>query len=288
MRDAVTEIARAKVNLSLRVLGRRPDGYHDLESLVAFADIGDAIMFVPGAPPGVTVSGPFAGAIAGENIAARALQRLAEIAPRLQRGAVASEKRLPVAAGIGGGSADAAAVLRAVHRANAAEASAVDWPAIAAALGADVPVCLSSATQLMWGIGRETCPIPAFPALPAVIVNPGVPLATADVFRALAAPPAVSPTRTPVLPGPFQDPAAVVAYLRRTVNDLEPAALALCPAIGAVLAALRAEPGVELARMSGSGPTCIAVFGTAAAAHDATRRLRARAPSWWIEAVTLG
>lgn len=288
MSTVVIETARAKVNLTLRVLGRRPDGYHQLESVVVFADVGDAITFTPGAPPDVTVVGPFASAIDGENIVARALRRIGEVAPTLTLGAVTIEKRLPVAAGIGGGSADAAAVLRAVRRANSGSEKRVDWLALAAELGADVPVCLGDTPQFMWGIGRETAPLRAFPALPAVLINPRVPVATADVFRALSASPLTSPASKPMLPGPFASAADVISYLDGCGNDLEPPALKLCSAIGDVLSLLRAEPGVEIARMSGSGATCFAVFHTRAAAVDAALRLRARAPGWWIEPVTLG
>ena len=287
MRQALIEIARAKVNLTLRVLGRRPDGYHQLESLVAFADVGDRVEFIPEAPPTVTVSGPFAEAIAGANIAALALRHDTLTASGIELGAVTIEKRLPVAAGLGGGSADAAAVLRALRRANPERAVAIDWYAIAASLGADVPVCLHNAAQFMWGTGHDTVVVPPLPPLPAVLVNPGVPLSTAEVFRALAAPPAPPPMATPTAPGPFRDVAAVVAYMRAQANDLEPAALALCPAIGRVLAALRDLPGMRLARMSGSGPTCFAVFDTAADAADAARRIGGQEPGWWVEAATL-
>jgi len=286
MQTVLTETARAKVNLTLRVLGRRPDGYHELESLVAFAAIGDDVTLRVGAPVGLTVGGAFAQAIEGENIAARALRMLAEAAPGLTLGAVHIEKRLPVAAGIGGGSADAAAVLRAIRRANAAQASEIDWPALAAALGADVPVCLASKPQVMWGMGRETAPILALPALHAVLVNPGMPLATGAVFQALGAPLAPARAAMPDVPI-FAGLDAVLAHLRARGNDLEPAAMALCPAVGMVLAALAAEPGVTLARMSGSGPTCFAVFHTAAAAEAARHRIRARHRDWWVVATTL-
>ncbi len=284
----LTETARAKVNLTLRVLGRRPDGYHELESVVAFAGIGDEITLHVGAPVGVTVSGPFARAIDGENIAARALSGLAEVAPALTLGAVTIEKRLPVAAGIGGGSADAAAVLRAVRRANEPQASEVDWPALAASLGADVPVCLASTAQLMWGIGRETAPLSPLPALPAVLVNPGVPLATGPVFQALGAAPAPARSAQPLVPGPFPDVASAAEYVRAHGNDLEPVAMALCPVIGGVLAALGAEPGVLVARMSGSGPTCFALFATNADAEAAAQRIQLRNSGWWVVATALG
>ena len=287
MSAVLTETARAKINLTLRVLGRRADGYHELESLVAFADIGDEVTLRVGARSAVTVRGPYATAIDGENIAARALDAIARAAPDIVLGDVQIEKRLPVAAGIGGGSADAAAVLRAVRRANPGLASAVDWPALAASLGADVPVCLASTAQLMWGIGRETAPVPALPQLPAILVNPGVPLATAAVFRGLDAPPAPARMVPPVVPGPFRNPAAVAAFVNASGNDLEAAARALCPAVDAVLAALGRAPGSLLARMSGSGPTCFALFETAEAAETAADRIRAAEPGWWTVATTL-
>lgn len=288
MSAVLTETARAKVNLTLRVLGRRTDGYHELQSLVAFADIGDEITLRVGAPPGVTANGPYASAIDSENIAARALKALAGAAPTLVLGGVHIEKRLPVAAGIGGGSADAAAILRAVRKANSGRASAIDWLALAASLGADVPVCLASTAQFMWGIGRETAPVPTLPPLPAVLVNPGVPLATAAVFQALDAPPAPARIAAPNVPGRFPDLAAVAAYVNAHGNDLEPAATALCPAVGAVLAALGGAPGALLARMSGSGPTCFALFGSVEAAETGAQRIRAEEPAWWTVATTLG
>jgi 4-diphosphocytidyl-2-C-methyl-D-erythritol kinase len=291
MRQALIETARAKVNLTLRVVGRRPDSYHDLESLVAFADFGDGIEFFPGTPPTVTVCGPFAAAIDGTNIAALALERIAGAAnaadTSIELGGVTIEKRLPVAAGIGGGSADAAAVLRAVRRANPARAATIDWHAVAASLGADVPVCLHSAAQFMWGTGHDTVVVPPLPPLPAILVNPGVPLATAGVFRALAAGPVPASHVAPTPPGRFRDVAAVMAYMGDHANDLEPAAVALCPPIGAVVAALRALPATRIARMSGSGPTCFALFDTPADAAAAARRIGAKEPGWWVEATTL-
>ncbi len=283
----LTEIARAKVNLTLRVLGRRADGYHELQSLVVFADIGDEVKLEVGAPPGVTASGPFASAIDGENIAARALRVLAETAPGLSLGSVHIDKQLPVAAGIGGGSADAAAVLRAVQRANPGSSATIDWRSLAASLGADVPVCLESTAQLMWGIGRETAPVPTLPPLPAVLVNPGVPLATAAVFSALGAAPVPAQVMAPAVPASFPDVASVLAHVGAGTNDLETAARGLCPAVGTVLSTLGGEPGARLARMSGSGPTCFALFETTSAAEAAAKRLRGRNPAWWVTATIL-
>lgn len=284
----LTETARAKINLTLRVFGRRADGYHELQSLVVFADVGDELTLQVGAPSGVTVSGSFAGAIDGENIVARALRALAEAEPRLALGSVAIDKRLPVAAGIGGGSADAAAVLRAIRRANPALAASIDWPALAAFLGADVPVCLASTAQLMWGIGRATAPVTALPPLPAILVNPRVPLSTAAVFRALGAPSVPAVVGAPDVPVSFADRRALAQYLEAGGNDLEAPARALCSEAGAVLSALASEPGAWLVRMSGSGPTCFALFESRAAAEAAAERVRGRHPHWWAVATTLG
>jgi 4-diphosphocytidyl-2-C-methyl-D-erythritol kinase len=189
----LTEFARPKVNLTLNVLGRRPDGYHELESLVVFASgVADKLTLTRGAPVGVRVSGPFAEAIAGENLAAAALRRLAEMEPRLVLGAIDLEKHVPVAAGLGGGSSDAAAVLRLVRMANADLANGVDWPAVAVTLGADVPVCFENRAARVSGVGERVRPLANCPRLPAVLVNPmtEVPAAkTAEVFRRLGAPP---------------------------------------------------------------------------------------------------
>ncbi|MBX9589045.1 MAG: 4-(cytidine 5'-diphospho)-2-C-methyl-D-erythritol kinase, partial [Hyphomonadaceae bacterium] len=191
----VRELAPAKINLTLAVRGRRADGYHELESLVTFADIHDAVVLEPGAEGSVTVAGAFAQYIGGENLLIRALALLREAEPGLRLGSVRLEKNLPVAAGLGGGSADAAALLRAVRRANPKHAGGVPWLEIAARLGADVPVCLGARPALMWGIGEKIAPVPRLPPLHAVIVNPRLPLPTADVFAALAAGPAPAAAR---------------------------------------------------------------------------------------------
>jgi 4-diphosphocytidyl-2-C-methyl-D-erythritol kinase len=184
------EIACAKVNLTLSVLGRRSDGYHDIESLVTFADIGDQIAFHPGPHRRVTVRGPFATGIDGPNLLETTLSLLRELDPGLLLGAVELVKNLPVAAGLGGGSADAAALLRAVRAANPERAARIDWYALAARLGADVPVCLSGQPALIRGVGDQIerlQPGSRPPPLAAVLVNPRVPLPTARVFSALAA-----------------------------------------------------------------------------------------------------
>lgn len=286
------EIARPKVNLTLRILGRRADGYHALESIVAFADgPADRITLDLARPRGVTASGPFASGIAGTNLLDTVLELVA-IAARdqdVQLGHVHLEKSLPVAAGIGGGSADAAALLRALRNANPHLAEAVDWRAIALRLGADVPVCLVNRATLMSGIGEQLSPLAHLPPLDVVLVNPQVPVPadkTAQVFRALAAP--------PLPPGhagaAFPDVSSRAALLQLIDggNDLERAATTVVPDIADVLAALRSEPGCRVAAMSGAGPTCFAVFDDAGEARAAAASLAARHPSWWITTARLG
>jgi len=289
---AITELASAKVNLTLKVRGRRPDGYHAIESLIAFAaDVGDVVRLEPGAEQAVRVTGPFAGAIVGPNLVATALARLADASPQLALGGVTLEKRLPVAAGIGGGSADAAALLRAVRRANPALAGTVDWAALAASLGADVPVCLEVASAFVWGAGERIAALPGLPRLHAVLVNPlaAVPAdKTAQVFGGLAAPPATAPAPPPAIPGPFADAAALLGYMRAEGNDLVTPAAEVVPQIASVQAALSALPGCLYAGLSGAGPTSYAIFATAQEAGAAAVALCRDRPDWWVEASVLG
>ena len=290
MTSPIIERASPKVNLTLRVLGRRRDGYHELESLVAFArDIADQIKFVPGLSRAVTASGPFAGSIAGENLVAVTLELIAQAAPHLTLGAVQLEKNLPIAAGIGGGSADAAAVMRAVMRANPTAVPQVNWMAIAARLGADVPVCLASTAQVMTGVGEQLAAVPKLPELNVVLVNPLVAVPadkTAQVFRALKAWP-LGEAPAALLPARFASRSSLVAHMRAIGNDLLAPARLVVPAIDAVLAALSATPGCELAQLSGGGPTCFGVFADMAAAEAAAARLRAAHPAWWVGATGL-
>jgi 4-diphosphocytidyl-2-C-methyl-D-erythritol kinase len=281
------EIARAKINLTLSVLGRRADGYHEIESLVAFAGIGDRVILTPGHVCRLAASGPFAGDIDGPNLLETALALLREHDARLQLGSVLLEKNLPVAAGLGGGSADAAALLRAVRRANPERAGAVAWHALAARLGADVPVCLAGTPALISGIGDKVEPLGAahkLPPLAAVLVNPRLPLPTAQVYGALAAGPAPAGRPPPVPPGPFSDLASLVDVMRRRGNDLERPATALLPAVADIKAALAAQPGCCIAAMSGSGPTCFGIFVNDASAARATAALASRLPRWWVVA----
>lgn len=287
---AITEHARAKINLTLSVKGKRPDGYHELESLVAFAAEGDVVTLEPGAVREIAVLGPFGASIAGENLLQVTLAKLSAAEPRLVLGRVTLEKRLPVAAGIGGGSADAAALLRAVQRANPELATAVDWAAIAKSLGADVPVCLSNRASWMRGVGERLEPLGVpLPDLDVILVNPLVPVVadkTARVFRTLAAPP-LDPDAGAEARPQLIDRAAVVALMRRVGNDLQAPAATVVPEMETVLEALSALPGVEAVQASGGGPTCFAVMANKQAAHAGAGQLKAAHPGWWVVATSL-
>jgi 4-diphosphocytidyl-2-C-methyl-D-erythritol kinase len=273
----------AKVNLSLHVLGRRAsDGYHALESLVVFAGAADRLVLRPGPHLAIDVTGPRAGAAgpADDNLVVKAARALAERVPGLRVGAFALVKNLPAAAGIGGGSSDAAGALRLLAELNGL---APDHPAVvgaARAVGADVPVCLDPRARTMAGAGEDVGPPLVMPRLFAVLVNPGVAVPTPAVFKRLALAPgdAIPNATHPAEPeGGWTLPA--IARLR---NDLEPPALALAPAIGTALAALRAAPGCRLARMSGSGATTFGLFDDCHAAASAARLVAAAEPTWWV------
>jgi 4-diphosphocytidyl-2-C-methyl-D-erythritol kinase len=286
---ARAERAPAKVNLTLRVIGRRADGYHDIESLVVFAAVGDTLAFTAGRTLTLTVRGPTAasaGAV-GDNLVLRAARALAERIEGVRLGRFVLSKRLPVAAGVGGGSADAAAALRLLARANRL---ALDDPRLreaARVTGADVPVCLDPRPRIMRGIGELLSEPIKLPRLPAVLVNPRVAVPTKDVFAKLNAPRivrAVTSEPTERLPTVRAD---LIEYLRGRSNDLEAPALALQPVIAEVLADLLKLAGCRLARMSGSGATCFALFDQAKAAAAAASVLRKKHPRWWIRATAL-
>lgn len=273
----VREAAPAKVNLYLHVLGRRADGYHRLDSLVAFAGCGDLLEVRPAETLRLELAGPFAAALATEadNLVLRAAQALAAAAGVPARAVLRLDKHLPVASGIGGGSADAAATLRALTRLWNLPAERIPLGRLAAGLGADVPVCLAGRPARMGGIGEMLTAAPDLPRSGLVLVNPRIALPTAAVFRArsggFSAPPA--------LPAAWPTAAAMAADLARCSNDLEAAAIALCPPIAAVLAALRAQPDCLLARMSGSGATCFGLFADAERAGRAAATLADT--GWW-------
>jgi 4-diphosphocytidyl-2-C-methyl-D-erythritol kinase len=283
--ERLIEKAPAKINLTLRVLGRREDGYHELESLVVFADLADKVELEPGEGATLEITGPYAaacGAVAN-NLVLKAHAALRERVPELKAGRFLLDKQLPVAAGIGGGSADAAAALRLLARANGIAGDDERLAGAAFATGADVPVCLGSTARIMQGVGERLSATVALPELPAVLVNPGVPLATRTVFTAFAgrqgsADPLKNLPRT-------RD--AMVEFLIRHGNDLTQAAIACAPVISEVLIALRVLPGIQLTRMSGSGSTCFGLFRSPSEAQAAAKRLAAERKEWWVRAVML-
>ncbi len=282
----LTTRAPAKINLTLHVLGRRPeDGYHVLESLVAFAGAADLLALTPASDLGIAVSGPTAGPAGpdADNLVLRAARHLASRVPGLRVGRFHLVKRLPVAAGIGGGSSDAAAALRLLARLNDIAPDAEPVRAAARATGADVPVCLDPRARMMRGAGEAVGAALGMAPLPAVLINPAVPVPTAPVFKALGLQVGDNLAGAPhpaIAEG--LDAEGIGAAIGPARNDLEAPALTVAPAIGDALAALRGQPGCRLARMSGSGATVFALFGDRHAASAAARRLRAANPRWWV------
>jgi 4-diphosphocytidyl-2-C-methyl-D-erythritol kinase len=283
--------APAKINLTLHVLGRRAgDGYHELESLVVFTGSGDTLSLEPGPELGLAVSGPTAGPAGplDDNLVIRAARHLARLRPGLAQGSFHLVKRLPVAAGIGGGSSDAAAALRLLARLNGIASDDPDLIAAARATGADVPVCLDPRARMMRGAGEAIGPALALAPMPAILINPGVPVETAPVFRALGL--SVG-QRLGGDPHPEIPPHAALDVLVRALvparNDLEAPARHLAPVIDAALGALRRETGCQLARMSGSGATVFGLFGDRRQAARAARRLKAAHPDWWVTSALL-
>jgi 4-diphosphocytidyl-2-C-methyl-D-erythritol kinase len=282
--------APAKVNLTLHIEGRRADGYHELTSLVAFAGASDTLTLTPGSSLGLDVAGPRA-ASAGpdaENLVLKAARLLAEARPGLRVGRFSLVKRLPAAAGIGGGSSDAAAALRLLARANDIPVHDPSLLDAARRTGSDVTVCLDPRARMMRGTGGDVGPALRLPPLFAVLVNPGVPVETAQVFRAMALErgEASHYGAHPIVPDSveFED---LVGLLRRGRNDMEAAACVLAPVIGDVLAVLGAAKGCRIARMSGSGATCFGLFASCRAAGKAARVIAAMHPDWWVKATAL-
>ncbi|MDP3960437.1 MAG: 4-(cytidine 5'-diphospho)-2-C-methyl-D-erythritol kinase [Pseudorhodobacter sp.] len=270
-----TEFAPAKINLALHVTAQRGDGYHLLDSLAVFADVGDRITVAANDTLSLAITGPMAAGLTpgDDNLVVRAARAFG-VAPGA---AISLEKNLPLAAGIGGGSADAAATLRALAR--LWQRPLPDAAAVLA-LGADVPVCLAGRAARMTGIGAGLVPV-GLPAAWLVLVNPGVALPTAAVFAALA--------RRDHAPLPrdlpqFQGLADLAAFLRLARNDLEAPAIRLAPAIAHCKASLASMSGCLLARMSGSGATCFGLFADPLTAHAAARALQAAQPGWWVAA----
>jgi 4-diphosphocytidyl-2-C-methyl-D-erythritol kinase len=288
---ALTEDGRAKVNLTLRVVGRRVDGYHDLESVVAFADCADRLSLADGPELRLTTTGPLADACGEtvDNLVFKAAQLLGDRVADLRLGEFTLDKVLPVAAGIGGGSADAAAALRLLARANGLAIDDTRLLEVAQLTGADVPVCLASRACVMTGVGETLLPL-TLPKMPCVLVNPGIPVATKDVFRALGlrhgellvgASDVMSAPAWPEAGSSVED---WVEMLAASSNDLEAPATRIQPVIGDVISALSATNGAWLVRMSGSGATCFAIFENTADAQRAAQKIQLNHPQWWVHA----
>ncbi|MFQ5973046.1 MAG: 4-(cytidine 5'-diphospho)-2-C-methyl-D-erythritol kinase [Alphaproteobacteria bacterium] len=272
--------APAKINLYLHVTGRRPDGYHLLDSLVTFAELADEVEVRPSGALRLSVNGPFAEAVGpvDDNLVIRAARALAARLGRAPEAAITLTKKVPVAAGLGGGSADAAATLLALCRLWKAPLARADLLAVGSRLGADVPVCLQGRPMRVHGIGELLQPAPRLPSVPVVLVCPHSKLPTPEVFSTFSGPFS--------RPSPIERDLAEVESLARALaqraNDLTEPASELCPEVRTVLHALGTTPECRLARMSGSGPSCFGVYDHAAAATTAARALAGR--GWWVAA----
>ena len=280
--DGLTDLARAKVNLFLHVLGRRADGRHELESLAVFPECGDVLEVERAPLRSLSLGGAFGDSLGSgeDNLVLRATEALSEALGESAGVSMRLEKRLPVASGIGGGSADAAAAIRLLMRLWGKAPSAEALDALALELGADVPVCLSSAPALMRGVGESLAPAPAFPEFWLVLANPLQAVSTAQVFSGLQR------RENPLAgaaPARFHDLGGLVAWLARQRNDLEAPARAVAPVIGGVLGALRWRSDCLLARMSGSGATCFGLFADEMGARAAADAMRDREPGWWTQ-----
>lgn len=288
MAVSVTQSAPAKINLALHITGRRENGYHDLESLIVFADIADELDANVADADSLTISGPFGGKLKTEpnNLVLRAVAAFRARWPHLAPAGLAINliKNLPVAAGIGGGSADAAAALRLMAALAPEPVPVADLADLAAGLGADVPACLLSRPLVARGVGEILSPLPEFPGLYVTLVNPGIGVATADVFRRLRA---HDNYPMPALPVPLTRPAQLALWLAETRNDLEPPAVKLVPEIGVLIDELAETPGCVLARMSGSGATVFGLFGAEGQAHEAAAQMRRLHPDYWVSAAPL-
>ncbi|WP_293681500.1 4-(cytidine 5'-diphospho)-2-C-methyl-D-erythritol kinase [uncultured Phenylobacterium sp.] len=282
--------APAKVNLFLHVGGPGADGYHPLCSLIAFADVGDTVAVKVG-EGSVSVTGPFARAVGREsdNLIIKAVRAfVAELGRPMEELAFSLDKRLPVAAGLGGGSSDAGAALRLIRDVFAPGFDDARLEACAAAVGADGPACLWGRPVLAQGRGERLSSAPGLPELYAVLVNPGVAVPTPEVYRRLDAAGRFGDVTPPPMPEAFESAQEVAAWLATQRNDLEAPAVEVAPEIGAVLATLADEPETLLARVSGSGGTCFALCADDIAAEGLAERVESMAPAWWVKRCRLG
>jgi len=284
--ETLSELAPAKINLSIKVMGRRPDGFHEIQSLVVFADCGEKLSGEKANELSLDVTGPFAGSLAGEhhNLVTRAATLLGEHLELPLDGHLTLEKHLPVASGMGGGSADAAAALRLLGRLYGRTLEHHELAALALCLGADVPVCLEAKPAFMWGKGELIKRLADVPDFWMLLVNPGVAVSTGDVFRLLNAQETVETEVSPPLPQ-WSNLDALVEWLAAQGNDLEGPARKIAPVIGDVIAAIAETDGCRLARMSGSGATCFGIYADEKSARAAEAAIKAAHPDWWSVAV---
>lgn len=283
-------LAPAKVNLFLHVGAPAADGYHPLCSLMVFADVGDRVAIELGEGR-LTVSGPFARQLGSEadNLIFRAVRAFVdELGRPMAELSMSLDKQLPVASGLGGGSSDAGAVLRLIRAVFAPQIDDARLESVAARIGADGPACLWARPVIAEGRGERLSPAPGLPVIDAVLVNPGAPVSTPEVYRRLDASGAFGETAPPPMPEAFESVQELAAWLARQRNDLEALAVAVAPEVGAVLETLREEPEALLARVSGSGGTCFALCADDIAAESLAERIEALAPQWWVRRCRLG
>jgi len=288
MANFICEAARAKVNLTLHIKGKRPDCYHELESLVVFADVSDELVFNPASENRLSLEGPFAGLVDGENLVLKAKRAFTSWLGVTVSGGFHLKKNIPVAAGLGGGSSDAAAAIRALLKVYDKDENAKTFIRQSATIGADVPVCLQNSAAWMCGLGERVAPVSGLTPLPALLVNPRVKLSTAAVFKTLNAKPlqVEEAGPPPLFPG-WRNPQEATVWLNEGRNDLEAPAIVLEPAVQKVLDALRRLDGCMLSRLSGSGPTCFGIFLSQDAAAEAVNEMTRSYPNWWLQATTL-
>lgn len=279
------ELAPAKINLFLHVGGRRSDGYHDLESLVTFAQQSDKLAFEPSENLSLAIDGPFGESLDGSEAnlvlkAARLLANKMRVSPQAR---ITLTKNLPVSSGLGGGSADAAATLRGLARLWKCQLQSLERMELALSLGSDVPVCLASSTAWIEGRGERMSSAAQIPRLGILLVNPGIAVSTASVFAGARGSRELDTRR----PEKWHSVPAFIEFLRGTRNDLEKPARALAPEIGEALDALAACGGVLLTRMSGSGGTCFGLFSDGSTTRAAAERIASRHPYWWVSPTSL-
>ena len=286
--------AFAKINLSLEILGRRSDGYHQILSLVAFTEFGDQLVYDPGQSFAVESDGPFAISVQGENLIVTAAKKLSNHFPNINLGRVHLTKHIPVAAGLGGGSADVAAFFKLVEQHDESQLKGFDWVSFGALIGADIPVCLCRETSFMGGFGEQLSAVDVRAEVHIVLVNPGVELITGGVFKALNAP-AYSAERQVAsrnrdmshMPKSFQSFQHLINFLHSHPNDLTKPACRQAPVINRVLGVLERCDGCALSRLSGSGASCYGLFESAPEAQQAGEQIAHEFPLWWVQSTRL-